>query len=192
MQAKLSESVGSVGYLDTTESEPIGFYGALLVVSENARPVEFHCTQPIRPKPAQKVLYGATLSPSLLADQIPRALLNKSRSKLGLILVNDPKLMALRNLIEIPMALIGESGSPATSSENSGASIAADHQLVIGDLSFFSFENIEVAVSRSHDSDQDIVRQALISISRSVDVDEPFERLTIAMEETCKSSQSAA
>lgn len=196
MQAKLSEQVGAVGYLAAVEQDALGFFGALLLLGRNARPIEFHCTHPLRPKPAQRVLYGATLHRYLLAEQIPRALLNRAKAQPEVLLVQDPELIHLREQIDIPLALINQpspSGSTDGNLPDSGEeSQQVDSELLIGQLRFITSPAGPFAIHQSYPADREPVELAMECITRHVDLDEPFERLQVAMEETVKSLAASA
>ena len=57
-------------------------------MSPLGRPLEFHCTSPVRPSRAQEILYGPTLQPYLLGEQISGALLEAAKLTPWLILTD--------------------------------------------------------------------------------------------------------
>ena len=54
-----------IGFLSVLDDEELGAIGGYLVLSRNGRPLEFHCTSPVRANRAQQILYGPTLQPFL-------------------------------------------------------------------------------------------------------------------------------
>ena len=84
------------GYLSAVESAEHGFFGGYLLVSPLGRPVEFHCTAPIRPSRAQQILYGPTLQPYLLGEQIAGTLLAKAQTKPQIILTDQSSVLCHR------------------------------------------------------------------------------------------------
>jgi hypothetical protein len=66
-----------------------GFTGGYLVVSHRGRPLEFHCTEPLQTNRAQEILFGPTLRPYIVGEQIGATLLAKARLKVDLLLVTD-------------------------------------------------------------------------------------------------------
>lgn len=172
--------------------------GGLLVLNENARPLEFHCTAPVRPSQSQRILYGATLADHVLCELIPKLLINKTRQKLSTILVDRNQLLGCRKNIDVPVGCLtceshndhgkGSFGSSGGISKpepvNSG--------LVIGDSAFISAKGFEFTIHSQFRSDESIVLASLESISKTVDIDEPFERLATAIQEASKSSGKAA
>ena len=61
------------GYLSTVHTAEDGYFGGYLIISAIGRPLEFHCTSPVRPSRAQEILYGPTLQPYLMGEQIGAA-----------------------------------------------------------------------------------------------------------------------
>src|SRR5262245_21892116 len=51
----------AIGFYTVVAHEQHGLFGGLLVLNRNGRPLEFHCTAPLKPNRAQEILYGATL-----------------------------------------------------------------------------------------------------------------------------------
>lgn len=187
MQASAPEKIESIGYLVSYEDELQGFVGGLLVVNENARPLEFHCTAPFRPSSAQRVLYGDTLQSYLLLEQIPSALMGKTQAKLDTLIVAGTMLLELRHDMHIPVASLPSHTSidppPPTEPTAQGVT-GTPHSHPTGVLDFSihpQFPQDHLAVSR-----------ALSLIGRHVDIDEPMERLRVAIEETCKPQSNAA
>src|SRR6266404_1210747 len=61
MSRRDAASEAAVGFLTVVSSEPHGLVGGYLVLNALGRPLEFHCTAPVKPNRAQEILYGATL-----------------------------------------------------------------------------------------------------------------------------------
>ena len=75
-----SQSAGSqaaLGFLTVLEHDEHGLVGGYLLLNMAGRPLEFHCTVPVRPNRAQQILFGPTLRPYLYGEQIGQALLAK-------------------------------------------------------------------------------------------------------------------
>jgi hypothetical protein len=79
----------------------------MLVVNGLGRPVEFHCSTPVRPSRTQEVLYGQTLQQYLNCDLIGRAMLEHCRGTSTVLVVRQPELVPLHELSDKPLALIG-------------------------------------------------------------------------------------
>ncbi len=51
----------SLGFISVRHHAEHGYFGGYLIVNSLGRPLEFHCTLPVKPSRAQELLYGATL-----------------------------------------------------------------------------------------------------------------------------------
>ena len=76
-----------------------------MILTVAGRPVEFHCTAPVTANRAQQILYGATLKQFLVSDQIGTALLDKARSKLDIVIVDQRDLCTLSSTVQLPFVL---------------------------------------------------------------------------------------
>lgn len=118
MTASGSKSLPSIGFLTVTEHGEHGLFGGYLVLNSAARPLEFHCTAPVRPNRAQEILFGPTLKPFLYGEQIAHTLITKARQTPLLIFTDVVHVLDVRPLIEIPVVHLA-SGAPAAGSERS-------------------------------------------------------------------------
>ena len=68
------KSLPTIGFLTVVEHQETGLTGGYLVLNTLGRPVEFHCTAPLKTNRAQEILYGPTLRPFLYGEQIGQTL----------------------------------------------------------------------------------------------------------------------
>lgn len=167
------------------------------MLNENARPVEFHCTTPVRPSQSQRILYGATLGEHVLCELIPKLLVNKTKQKPSAILVDQNLLLNCRQNLNIAVGCIANeslSGCHKGEGDSSGNHLnnSTNSELVIGNSAFISVGGLDFSVHSQFRSDELSVQTALESISKTVDIDEPFERLVTAIQEASKSNSKAA
>ena len=94
------------GFYSVMEIETIGYCGGYLVLNEIGRPLEFHCTLPVKPGRSQEILYGSTLRNFLICEHIGPSLIKKAKNRAGLILVNQEEALGLNAKIEIDVALV--------------------------------------------------------------------------------------
>ena len=80
MTASRSKSLPDIGFMTVVESAEHGFFGGYLVLNHTGRPLEFHCTAPVRPNRAQEILYGPTLKPYLYGEQIGKTLWSQTKN----------------------------------------------------------------------------------------------------------------
>ena len=105
----MSDSIASataIGFLTAIQREPHGLFGGYLLLNTAGRPLEFHCTVPLKPNRAQQILYGPTLEPFLFGEQIGATLVNKSALEPLVVLVDVPAMLAVREHIDLPTALV--------------------------------------------------------------------------------------
>jgi hypothetical protein len=155
------------GYLSAVESPEHGYFGGYLIVSPLGRPVEFHCTAPVRPSRAQEILYGATLHPYLLGEQIAGTLLGKAQTKPQIVLTDQTSVLCLRPKLDVPLALLKRPVADA--------SISASVEILV------SGHAVELAAGFS--TDADAVIALLNRLAEHVDLPEPFGRIHEAIRE---------
>src|SRR6266436_3505887 len=106
MPADGAKSQSALGFLTVLEHAQHGLMGGYLVLNAAGRPLEFHCTTPIKPNRAQQILYGPTLEPYLFGEQIGKALVSKSSVDPLLICTDLRAAMAVRGVVNAPVALV--------------------------------------------------------------------------------------
>jgi len=181
------------GYLAILESAEHGFFGGYLIVSPLGRPLEFHCTAPVRPSRAQRILYGATLEPYLLGDQIAGALLDVAKLRPNLILVGREAALHIRHRAASPMVLLCErANSPvdalaqsANSSGQQGASTAMNNGATYLETAkdLVSIGCYRFQLPLGFESDRDEAAHLLAELATHVDLAEPFDRIEEAIRE---------
>ena len=102
------------GFYSVLEIESIGFCGGYLVLNEIGRPLEFHCTLPVKPERSQEILFGESLKTYLIGEHIGPPLIRKAKNKADLILVNQPEGLLLDKRVEGVVALIAASETNAS------------------------------------------------------------------------------
>src|SRR6188508_3314430 len=109
------------GYLSVINSAEHGYFGGYLIVGPLGRPLEFHCTAPVRPSRAQQILYGPTLEPFLLGEQIAGAMLDAAKLKPSLILANCEATLHARSRISSPMVLLCRNANASAEAANTAS-----------------------------------------------------------------------
>ncbi|HEY3963629.1 MAG TPA: hypothetical protein VGM05_03665 [Planctomycetaceae bacterium] len=163
-----------LGFLTAIEVPDKGFVGGLLVTNHNGRPLEFQCTAPIKANATQEILYGPTLAPFILGELIGGTLVEKAGIKPQLILTDQMQILELRNHIDRPVALV-EKGAQESNADEPGTrrSIRLGRQII----------QFHVA----HGGDQATVAGNSQQVPADADLQEPFERVREALQETLKS-----
>lgn len=179
-----------IGFLTVREYEGQGLFGGYLVLNAGGRPIEFHCTAPVRPNRAQEILYGPTLKPYLYGEQIGQALMQKSKTKPLLVFTDSEPVLAVRGYSPVPVAFVPEpkkveaQASPIRrwDAPHSGAMAPASSR-----LHYFSVADQRLAVDTASQNDEAEITKRWQQYAREFDLLEPFERIREAIEEARRS-----
>lgn len=153
------------GFLTVCDTSSAGMFGGYLLVDISGRPLEFHCTVPLRVTRAQEILYGATLQRHMHGEQIGGPLLKATQLSPVAVLTDRESLLHARSHGESPVVAIQEidDGEHGTEAFHLGA-----FQL------------------RPHDDDLsklDQLRNYFEELSSSIELAEPFDRIRAAIDE---------
>ncbi len=180
----------AAGFLTVVANETQGVFGGYLVLNQIGRPLEFHCTAPVQPNRAQEILYGPTLEEFLYAEQIGQTLVNKSSASVPAIYTDMEELLALRHYVSQPVSFVlpkqssAKETEQALSSQQSGQ-IRIDRPANHQPSGWHAIEHHDrhlLVATDCHDTVIN-VRQHLDSLSDSLDLLEPFERIREAITE---------
>lgn len=182
----------ALGFLTIVEHSQQGLFGGYLVLNTAGRPIEFHCTAPIKPNRAQEILYGATLEPYLYGEQIGQTLLAKSRAEPLIVCTDREPVLAVRPYADAPLALVlpeacpPDTGGPCETAAPAGTfqpgktwRVDASHYLD-SQLCPMQFGLNHLAVRTG---DRQLIADRLAVLDESFDFSEPFERIREAIEE---------
>lgn len=156
-----------------------GYCGGLLVVSVKGRPVEFHCTAPVVPNRAQEILYGRTLRPFLVVDQIGVALTERLKSPLAALVIDTPELADLQSIVTTPLALLSPSG------HEPGHQVPELAHMPQGDAHLeINSHSLDLYFDRTEQ--QQLAEDHLRRFAELLPLTEPFERIRNAISEAHK------
>jgi len=163
-----AKSNSNLGFLTVVRDSQHGLFGGYLILSLAGRPVEFHCSAPIKPNRAQQILYGPTLEPYLFGEQIGKTLLTTGKIKPAVILTDQEPALAVREFVSVPVVLVlpSDDGSPE-----------------VGVRPAFRLGRNRLAVPDSGIDDRRIATDLLGKLPDSFDLAEPFGRIREAIEE---------
>jgi len=204
-----AKSLSALGFLTVVDHPQHGLFGGYLVLNTLGRPIEFHCTAPIKPNRAQEILYGPTLQSFLYGEQIGLTLLKKATTEPFLVCTDQQPALAVREHVSLPVVLVLSGDGPATDAiagttadtEGRLRRIDAAHKGVPkGDVSNFSgpspngpplvsfqLGRNQVAVSEQSDDDRRLITERVAALpqwfAESFDLVEPFARIRDAIEE---------
>jgi len=182
------------GYLSTIQSLEHGYFGGYLIVSVLGRPLEFHCTAPVRPSRALEILYGPTLEPYLLGEQISGTLLGAAKLTPRLILTDQSPALYVRSKIGVPMVLVlgrAEDQNPSITRNNVPAasefastidSYIEDKPSNSGDHDFTA-GSYKLQLPCGYEGEEPLIAELLTIFAQHVDLAEPFDRIHEAIRE---------
>jgi len=165
-------ATGVFGFLTVRDAAGSGTFGGYLLVDLSGRPLEFHCTAPVRVTRAQEILYGATLARQLHGEQIGGPLLKATAVKPVVVLTDRDSLLHARSHTPSPVAVVRRGAESLVGRDSS-------------DLVFGGF------AVQLHGDDADrleAVRPQLTALADSIELVEPFERIQAAIEEAQRHS----
>jgi hypothetical protein len=193
-----SKSQPALGFFTILEHEAHGLVGGYLILNAAGRPLEFHCTAPVKPNRAQQILFGPTLDSYLCGEQIGQTLVTKSSLPLLALCTDVERALCVRDYVSLPVALVLHRESPpseganfvhapATSQANTwrvDAPHRAGPHLAQSDVG-----RNRLAVPPHRDADRQALVERLESVA-GLDLVEPFERIRQAVEEAHKTTRA--
>jgi hypothetical protein len=192
------------GYLSTWDSAEHGCLGGYLVVSKLGRPLEFHCTAPLRPSRAQQILFGPTLWPYVLGEQIGGTLIKDASLRPRIVLVDHSATLCLRSHVGVPMVRLNEVGNGQGEAESGSRELTAcaltntdstntdstkadstKADSTKADSTKLSLEvaGCELELPPGYEEDREIVVDLLTILAQHVALAEPFDRIHEAIRE---------
>jgi hypothetical protein len=184
----------ALGFLTVLEHEQLGLVGGYLILNTAGRPLEFHCTAPVKANRAQQILFGPTLDSYLFGEQIGQTLLTKGSLTPLAVYTDVERVLAVRDFVSVPVALViasPEADGVARPAMSSGFAWRAEVARRAGShLTAFPYGRNQLAIASGRDAD----RAAILGLQEELaafDLAEPFERIREAVEEAHKSSRAA-
>lgn len=162
----------ALGFLTVVSDPELGLLGGYLALNAAGRPLEFHCTAPVKANRAQEILYGTALSPYLHGELIGGALAGRAKTPPLVICTDQAPTLAVRAVIDCPVALILPEGS-----EDAQPTVPASR------LAPFRMGDHRAAVDPAFPDDQRIIAAAAAGPFADFDFAEPFARIREALQE---------
>jgi hypothetical protein len=179
----------SLGFITVRLHPEYGYFGGLLLVNHLARPLEFHCTLPIKPSRAQSILYGPTLEDFLCGEQIARALSTKAKTAPFAFFTDTPAVLSLRNVASEPVVLV-ESEAPSDSGAEKN-SLSHRPQGSPRTYHRLNMAGYSLAILESCSEEMELVRSFWQQTNPQVDLGEPFGRIADALVEAHPTAKAA-
>jgi hypothetical protein len=182
--------LGVLGFLTVLEHEHEGLVGGYLILNHAGRPLEFHCTAPVKPNRAQQILFGPTLQSYLYGEQIGQTLLAKGSVEPLAVCTDVELALSVRDYVSLPVALVLRPEEKPAASDSAALvqtttwRVDAPHRAG-PHLNAFEIGRNLLAVAASRDADRQAIADRLESLV-NFDLSEPFQRIREAVEEAHK------
>ncbi len=185
-----------IGFLTVCEHEAQGLFGGYLILNTAGRPLEFHCTAPVRPSRSQEILYGATLKAYLYGEQIGQALLEKAKTTPLVVFTDAEPVLSARDFTSLPLACVlpPPADSPAAGAGEPAGSLRLDEGRREVPPPFglrvhaFQVGSQRLAVLQDHEADAPIIVKHWEPLAAEFDLLEPFARIREAIDEARRSA----
>ena len=138
------------GFYSVMELDEVGFCGGFLVLNEIGRPLEFHCTLPVKPERSQQILYGKSLRNFLYSEHIGPPLVHKARNRATIVLVNQSESIELGRHIEAEVALVTPRENDTPEILGANVNVAARCRQAAGFDLQEPFERIAAAIDEAN------------------------------------------
>lgn len=173
--------------------------GGALVVDATTEPLEFRCTDGVRPTKLQRILWGARLDGYLATDLVGKPLIKSLRQDVSLVLVREANFLGLREGVDIPVVQLSRDTAiqftePRSSDEDThregtdhsgdgpADGLGGDSGPSILTNPSGNFEPIVLRCHDHHREDMELARSVLRPLFLRRDVMEPFERISTALD----------
>lgn len=162
----------TLGFLSVRHHTEHGYFGGYLVLNMRAKPLEFHCTVPVKPNRAQVLLYGPTIHDFVCGEQIAMALYSKAKLKTPLVITDSASVLALQHVSQVGVALLKNA---AEGDQDQSLSIPRSN------LKTKCLESTEPSVEVLQDSKLDSDKLNATLKNANFDLAEPFQRIVDAL-----------
>lgn len=164
--------------------------GGALVVDATTKPLEFRCTDAVRPSGLQKVLWGARLEGHVATDLIGRPLLRALKQPYGVVVVRREALLDLRPGIQTPVVQLVHDTQVGFGEGDEEPGVPSESTPRVLNNPQGLFEPVTLVSQQLHDDDVRAARPLLELIFLKHDLLEPFGRIATALDVLHEQSKS--
>lgn len=150
------------------------FIGAVLVTDVRGLPMEFRCTQPIKPTNLQKSLYGKNLIRYIALELCGNQLINSLSLKkdLKFIVTGNMDMVWIRRADGCPVVYLRTMGNDSESDVETG-----QRNKILSTV----IEDFVVYAHPSYPNDMEEAKAYIRLLSQSFDITDPFDRIAKAV-----------
>ena len=180
MPPESANSLSAFGFLTVLEDPQHGFFGGYLVLSELGRPLEFHCSTPVYPNEAQKILYGASLRPYVLGEIIGQTLVAKGQLAVQAVVTDVEEMLSLTLFRDEKMVCVEPQGS------------ASGYQAQEANVPEFALGNYRLFGTSTCAWRPEQLAAAMAPLCSHVELTEPFQRIREAIREAQRITETGS
>jgi len=179
------QSTPVLAFLTVSEGEDGNCFGGLLAVNLSGRPLEFHCTAPVRANRAQQILFGRTLQAFVYGEQISQALLAGMELVPVVICTDKAPVLAVQVHVDPTVVLVQceEKAEEITLAKDTAGEVTAGMSWQTG--------SFRLTIDHRREQHRAEIEQLVELFGETVDLDEPFERIREAIQEAQRSARAA-
>jgi hypothetical protein len=158
-----------------------GYIGGVLVVDETGVPQEFRCTRPVKPTKVQQALYGDVLVAHISNGLVGIPLLNALVTNPVCCIVENSTLLEIANDVNLPVVHMERLGDLLSVDSSQSEKSKKPQKPERIDSERGGFSPISANFLHGHQSDWETIGDSLKKVFNQVDLLEPFERITTAI-----------
>ncbi len=195
MDVTVANPLPAFGFLTVVEHDEYGFFGGYLVLSELGRPLEFHCSTPVFPTQAQRILYGSTLRPYVLGEIIGQTLVNKAQLPVHAVFTDLEEMLSLGLVWDGVLACVQRDPLPAVEIgpvPTPSQGIAPPTQSTEANSPYLELAGYSLRGSETCHWAAEELRQRIAPLVSHVELSEPFDRIREAIQEAQRVTSTAA
>ena len=151
------------------------YRGALLATDDNTTPLEFRCTNAIKPTQLQKTLYGNILDEHILVELIAKPLFDAATQIPRIVIITDPLLLNFREKVSIPVVLLEKESEFKIPEDDQTRGVVTSES--------GKYEPVVMTVHEKYLDDRVTAGDLLSEVFSKRSLLEPFERIEIALNE---------
>lgn len=161
-----------------------GYLGAILITDFKGIPQEFRCTHPVKPTIIQKPLYGDTLESYIGVDLCGIPLIKSIKNEPSIIVVCKDFLLDVRRESSCPVIFIRRAGEAIDIKQSESSNTTLKRERI--DCPTGRFQPIVLSSHPSFYDDIESAKETLEKVFSHLDLFEPFERMSKAIEVLAK------
>jgi hypothetical protein len=172
----------SLGYLSVEQIDD-RFIGGIMITDHRSIPLEFRYTDPIQPTAIHRIIFGSVLKPYITNEVIKKTLLKDLRQIPDLLFVRDPDILESSGTDRTTLLCLQTTALPPLDQPGLLQRVKAKEIL----FQTMQHKNpLKLEFETSEPDKQENGLSMIRSVYNTMDLLEPFERLTKALQALCK------